>query len=217
MKLNAALFALLPCLAFGEFGLLPDGHLDMPSLSSAYAESEFAKVSEVLEAYDKHAAGKATHEERVFTFKHLGVIYAADSATLPRAESYFNRLLNLAPNIELVDMYVSPKIQRVFQRVKDDFRAQAAYKSKFDAFGNPHAADTRPPPVPSSAGSTDSPPPPRKPRLSKNASPPEKSRTWVWWAGGLLTVGAGVGLYLWTQDPGESTRTRDIDGGLGGG
>jgi hypothetical protein len=203
---------LAPALAFGAFGVLANGGLDMPAIRNAYSESEFEKVKNALEAYLKQKGEQASREERIFAFKHLGVIYAVDSATTPRAESYFNRLLLLSPNIELVDMYVSAKIQQLFQRIKEDRRAQADYKSQYDAFGNP-LPDSKKDPEPVVTPKKEV-----KPRPEKRVSQSEKKRAWMWWAAGIFTVGAGVGMYVWSlQDEEGGGTVRDINVGLGGG
>ncbi|MEO7778890.1 MAG: hypothetical protein ABIY63_15260, partial [Fibrobacteria bacterium] len=119
------------------FGVRRDGKLDQPALSKAYRESEWIPVRNALEGYVNHyEASKIDIDERIFAYKYLGVIYASDSLTRTRAESYFNRLLELSPNIEIVDMYASKKIIDFFHEVKRDYLNQVAYSSTYDEFGH---------------------------------------------------------------------------------
>src|SRR5690606_33123721 len=119
-----------------EFGIRKDGKLDRAVLSKAYKESDWDELSKTLEAYLRGTVlTKIDVEERIFAYKHLGVIYAADWNTQTRAESFFNQLLELSPEIEIVDMYVSKKISDFFREVKQDFKKQKAYSSNYDEFG----------------------------------------------------------------------------------
>src|SRR4051812_38940001 len=101
------------------FGIRKDGKLDQMAISKAYRESDWEPVCKSLEGYLRYTEkSRIDADERIFAYKHLGVIYASDSATYNRAESYFNLLLELSPNIELVDMYVSKKVSDFFRDVK---------------------------------------------------------------------------------------------------
>jgi hypothetical protein len=171
------------------FGLLPDGHLDMAAIRKAYMESDFVPVRETLEAFYKAHRRDATRDEKVFTHVYLGVIYAADSIQDAKAESHFNALMDIAPNIELVDMFVPPKIQNIFDRVKHDYLRMKEYGRKYDALGNP---------LPNASDSAEGKPLSKTPPEKKASMRPERqSHAWMWWtAGCIATVGAGVGLYI---------------------
>lgn len=166
--------------AYAVFGRLPDGRLDQKALRAAYMESEFVKVAAALESFRKANPPTATKMDSVFTYKYLGVIYAADSNQITRAEQNFNQLLALAPNIELVDMYVPAKIQAIFNEVKTDYLKRRDYESKFDPLGNPI---NRP--------SSDT--------VRPAAIKPRSSRKWLWWSAAGLMVGTGVGYLIWAE------------------
>ena len=172
----------------------------MPALRSAYQESDFENVSTTLESYLKRNAPEATREERIFAYKYLGVIHAhmgflhaGNHASKTRAESYFNQLVEIAPNIELVDMYAPANIQELFDRVKQEYRAKQEYRRRYDEFGNPIA-----PPSDSAVKHAAQPDRRKTPKVKAGAS-----RTWVYWTLGAAAVGAGVGFYIW-----QGTRTR---------
>ncbi len=125
-----------PAMALSRSGVKSNGSLDMQAVRQLYGESEFVKAREILEGYLKRSRTIALPES-VFAFKYLGVIYAADSSTSVLSESYFNRALRLAPDLELVDMFVPAKILNFFEKVKMDVKRQQEYKSKFDELGQP--------------------------------------------------------------------------------
>jgi hypothetical protein len=179
------------------FGLAPDGHLDKKTLRKAYEESDFDKVLSVLEGFQKKHPADASLEERIFTHKYLGVIYAADSATSIRAESHFNMLLELSPHIELVDMYVSPKIQRLFDQVKSQFEKKKRYDSQYDDLGIPLKGKAGDGLTSNPAAASDS-------TAAKPVLKPHGSRKWIWWGVGAAAVGIGVGFYLWIENSGSS-------------
>ena len=186
-----------PTPSHAAFGLLSNGHLDKTAIRKAYEESDFDKVTTVLEGYRKKHPADFSLEEKIFTHKYLGVIYASDSTTAIRAESNFNMLLDLSPHIELVDMYLSPKIQNQFDQVKAQFEKKKNYSSQYDELGIPLKDKTGSGPATS-----------REPeRDSTGAHPAIKkdgSRKWLWWGLGAAAIGVGVGFYLWFDHSGSS-------------
>jgi hypothetical protein len=126
------------------------------------------------------------------------VIYAADTSTRIRAESYFNRLLDLAPNIELIDMYAPPKIVEIFERIKEEKRKDKLYREHFDAYGNPIQPLTSP---------TTALPGKEKKVPDPKIKQEKSSHAWVWWTIGAAAVGAGVGFYFLGLDHGSGDRT----------
>jgi len=206
------LLLLLQCWSFAALGVRRDGSLDTDALQKVYEESEFNQVRDAIENYMReHKDPK--REEKIFAFKYLGVIYAADSVTRTRSESYFNRLLELSPNIELVDMFASTKIQEFFEKVKRDFQARKQYKSRFNNYGDLIAHDD-------ASKQTESVPARVLKRDSlrtlivpaRNSSLTKKSKIKVWpWVLGAAAVGAGVGVYILTQqsEP-EATPNRRV-------
>lgn len=189
----------LPALAVG-FGIRKDGKLDKVVLSKAYRESDWDEVCKTLESYLRvKDESRIEAEERIFAFKHLGVIYASDSMTQTRAENYFIRLLDLSPNIEIVDMYVSKKISDFFREVKQDYKIQKTYSSKYDEFGREvkGTSGTKGDPRDSLQGKG----------LPQHAPKQEEARikkggsSWVWWTVGLVAAtGIGAGVFYLTQE-----------------
>jgi hypothetical protein len=195
----------VPALAVG-FGIRKDGKLDKSVLSKAYRESDWDELCKTLESYLRvKDENRIDLEERIFAYKHLGVIYASDSLTQTRAESYFIRLLDLSPNIEIVDMYISKKISDFFREVKQDYKIQKTYSSKYDEFGREVKGTTG-----SKGASDDSLMGPNLPRPAPKQSETQIKRggqSWIWWTVGLVAAtGIGAGVYFLTQ---EQTPKRD--------
>lgn len=189
--LPLVLIGLLSGLSRAESALLlPDGHLDMPALRKAYIESEFTSVRTTLESFMKAHKTDATRDEKVFLHIYLGVIYAADSLSSAKAESHFNALLELRPNIELVDMFVPPQIQNMFDRVKHDYLRMKEYNKHYDALGHPLSDSASAPPKPGPKTAT-------TPAVQDSGS----GNAWMWWTlGGVAAIGAGAGVYFLTSN-----------------
>lgn len=189
------LFWLLAC-------ALPDlaYSLEFPAIEKAYQDGELGEVKADLEGFLKEQGEGATREELIFSYKYLGVVYAADSSQQAKAESYFHRLLTLSPQIQILDLYPSPRIQEIFQRIQTEFRARTEYTHQYDSFGNPvnlrskNEASTSPSGKPIGAESN-----------KRSAEPIQthkigssKPRLWMW-IGGIAVVGGGIAAYWWFQ------------------
>lgn len=193
----AAIALIFPVMALARPGINSNGSLDMQTVRQLYGESEFVKSREILEGFLKRSR-VITMPESVFAFKYLGVIYAADSSTSVLAESYFNRALRLAPDLELVDMFVPAKILSLFDKVKRDVKHQQEYKSKFDELGQPLQADAphpRPGPTPRPVAK-------------------EKKETSLFWpvtlGVGAMAIGAGIVWVYLAQDAPKSAKRDSV-------
>ncbi len=143
-------------------------------------ESEFVKVAGALESFRKSNPPSAPKVDWIFTYKYLGVIYASDSTQSVRAEQNFNRLLEVSPNIELVDMFAPQKIQSLFDQVKADFKKRQEYTSRYDDLGMPlkQNQDSTPRPLETSRKS---------------------NKKWVWWTTAGSIVVAGAAYFIWSE------------------
>ncbi len=185
----------------------PKSKLDMTSLQVDFREGELDVVKNLLESFLKNQGSTATRDEKIFAFKYLGVIYAANANGKEKAESYFNQLLPLAPNIELADMYVSKNIQALFDDVKREYLHTQDYATNFDAFGNPKAnAKT------GVVVKTDKP----KTESTSLQSGSGKSHTWMWWVGGITLAAAGTGAIILATESGSTPSGKAFTGGTGG-
>jgi hypothetical protein len=191
--------------------------LSYPNIKSLYNEGEFEKIRVSLEGFLKRNASSAQEKDRIFAYKYLGVIYAAEPQGYPVAEAYFYQLLKLAPNAHLSDLYVSSAVEDLFEKTQERLRKENRDISEYDEFGNPRAPGAPGKglnglPAKDTLGSLNArhhpdPVPERRnaPRSEKTQEP--KILVWPWVAGGLAI--AAVGGYLWyaSQDKGEKVVT----------
>jgi hypothetical protein len=190
------------------YGIGKDGKIDQNAIGSAYKNSDWDEARTALEGYLKRKGDRnVAIDERIFAYKYLGVILAADSLTRARSESYFHRLLDLSPKIEILDLFASKKINDFFLAVKRDHENQKAYSSTFDAYGHETKASNTNKPMGSQSATPDSttviakanhsPQPIQKnARLEK-----DRGQAWVWWTVGIAAVaGVGATTFYLTQD-----------------
>jgi hypothetical protein len=184
-----AIVAFVPLLCEASFGFKLDGALDKPAISKAYFEGDFHRVLPPLEAWRTSRATK-THDDSIFVYKYLSVIYAADSSTRNKAESYMVQLLKLMPTIELVDMYISDNIEAIFKDVQEKYLKQQKYIRNHDELGQARTD--------SASGISKMPP--------KGATVSERHSTpWIWWTvGGVGLAAAVAGSYFIIHDDSQS-------------
>jgi hypothetical protein len=140
--------------------------------------------------YRQNFPASATREDSIFVFKYLSVIYAADSSTRAKAESYMVQLLKLMPTIELLDLYISDNIQAIFNNIKKSFLHQQKYVRDHDEYGRPISGtdETR-----------------QESQLGKKKS----SSNWLWWTlGGMGTAAVATTAYLALRDNDDSNELR---------
>lgn len=173
--------------------------LPFSKIKNLYNEGEFEKIRINLEDFLKKSGKTSSPKERIFAYKYLGVIYAAEPQGYPLAETYFYQLLKLAPNAHLSDMYVSTAIEEVFTRTQVRFRKENRDNLEFDEFGNPRKSQDKGMDVaPIKKDST------RPMRPTKTDSIPTRTpirqkqsslRAWPWLLGGGIVL--AVGGYFW--------------------
>ncbi len=164
----------------------PNGPLNLKTIKSNYQEGDFDKVKIALEPHMKNGGAQLSPEEKIFTYKYLGVVYAADSSTIPLAKNAFYQLIKLSPNIEIVDLYVSDKIQSLFNEVKHQFQSEADYAQKYDEYGKPINNSKKPNSVP------------KKGDDNHNSNTEQKlNRTGVYWTAGVIGAAVVAGGAWW--------------------
>jgi len=196
-SLFLAIFLLLsPLRASAAFGFQLDGSLDKNAISKSYFEGDFHRILPPLEAW-RNSRSPKTREDSIFVYKYLSVIYAADSTTRPRAESYMVQLLKLMPTIELVDMYISDNIEAIFKDVKGKFLDQQQYIRNHDELGRTRQDSAT--------------------VIAKNDSKtgklgPAKSNQWIWWTvGGVGLAAAVAGSYYAFHEESSSPTNKSFE------
>ena len=154
---------------FSQPGLLEDGSIDKEAVRKFYFDGDFDKVKRALETFRKSNPGAPVHD-MAFVYKYLGVVYAADSDSRQKAESYMFQMFKLMPNIDLIDMYVSDQVESIFQKVKKRYQEMHPDQA-IRSGGNPEIQQ-------------------------KEKKEEKKSKQWIWWTAGGVGVAAAVTGFL---------------------
>jgi hypothetical protein len=180
----------------------PSG-LEQKKIHADYNDGNFEKVISALEAF------MATHktysfDDSIFIAKHLAVVYTANPETREKGKYYMYRLLSLLPSAKLVDMYVSDEIDRIFDKIRDEFMARQK------SFGVDTAKVSVPTQSPARDARETAAAPPSASASGRPAASGEKAgggshRTVYLVAGGTVLVALGVAAYFVLSEPPKST------------
>jgi DNA polymerase III gamma/tau subunit len=179
--------------------------LDQKKIHQDYEEGNFDAVIKNVEAF---LASNKSHsrEDSVFVAKHLAVVYSANPQTREKGKWYMYRLLELLPSAKLVDMYVSDEIDRIFEKVREEF----AYRQK--SFGVDSTQMNIPQQAPATANKQGAAPSTKTaatpvsapaPKAKTRAKESETNWTPYWVAAGAAVV--GVTAYLIVASGDEQT------------
>lgn len=187
--------------------------LDQKAIHGAYNEGDFEKVTTLIETFTK--ANKAyTRADSIFIAKHLAVVYSANPQTREKGKYFMYRLLEMMPSAELVDMFVSDEIDRIFEKVRKEFLARQ------QGFGVDSSQISMPDkPATGSAASAE-----RSAAAQPKSGPSQEylegsradkgsfwKRNGMWVAGGVGLAVAGTVAYLvYASDEPPQDRTIDI-------
>lgn len=94
--------------------------LDSALVRKFYMDGEFEPAIATLES-ELASKGILSHDDSVFIFKHLGVMYAAQYETRERGKMYMHKLLMAEPTAKIMDMYASDMIYMIFKNIQDEF------------------------------------------------------------------------------------------------
>jgi hypothetical protein len=161
--------------------------LDTALIRKLYLDGDFDQAIENLEAGLKEKL-PYNHEDSVFIFKHLGVMYAAKYETREKGKYFMHQLLTVEPTARILDMYASDMIYMIFKNIQDEFDQASGRLSRAEAHVNGNAqkeADKNQPTEKSS---------------SKKTEAPSKGNTLYWVGGSTLAIAAGVTAYLLLAD-----------------
>lgn len=177
--------------------------LRQQAIHIAYNEGDFDKVTAEIQNFTQ-ANKTYTRADSIFIAKHLAVVYTANPGTREKGKYYMYRLLEMVPSAELVDMFVSDEIDRIFDKVRKEFLArqqsfgvdssQMSIPSKPSGKGEPVVAAAQP-----AAGSNAEPVAPTSP-----ASTPfyKKKGFWMMTGAGVAATAAVV-TYVHSQEEAE--------------
>ncbi len=186
-NLTRAISSTILCFALA-FAITPSAlatGLDQAKVQKLYNDGEFEGVISTVENYMKQVPVHS-RADSVFIAKHLAVVYAANPATREKGRYYMYRLLELVPSAQLIDMYVSDEIDRIFERTRRE------YESRLKAMG-------KDPEVLYQTGATDTvvTAGSNEPATPARPTPSKWKRTWPYWVGGgVVLVGTGAVVML---------------------
>lgn len=206
--LAASAFAAQPPAKPAPAAASPGSTLDQKAVHNAYNEGDFEKVTNILEAYTK-ANQTYPRADSIFIAKHLAVVYSANPQTREKGKYFMYRMLEMMPSAELVDMFVSDEIDRIFEKVRKEFVArQKGFGVDSTQISTPEK------PATGSAANAErtaaQPSGPSKDYLEASGS--EKGTFWprngMWVAGGVgLAVAATVAFFIATSDEAPADKT----------
>jgi len=182
--------------------------LDYTKVKGLYKEGEFEKVRDELETFLKKADSHASREDKITAYKYLGVIYGSKPGGKPQSETYFFRLFDLAPKVNLTELYVSSSVDQIFRDTRERFIAEKQSSGSVDEFGNPKIDDdtqgeqmtmaAQKGKASDSLGIKESKAPIKNEPKSQPKLGQKKMKVWPWVLGAAV-VGGGVGVYLMTS------------------
>ncbi len=175
--------------------------LNQKDIHAAYNEGDFDKVTALIDAFNK-ANKTYSRADSIFIAKHLAVVYSANPQSREKGRYFMYRLLEMMPSAELVDMFVSDEIDRIFDKVRKEFIArQKGFGVDSTQISMPEKASTGSAASTSTAQSGNAGPSNEYLAASKEDKQPYWKRNGFWIAGGLGLVVAGTAAYfIYTQD-----------------
>lgn len=99
--------------------------MDSTKVHEQYLEGDFDQAIRSLEGHLK-TKRPMSHQESVFVYKHLGVMYAAQQSTRDKGKFYMSELINIEPTAKILDMYASDMIHLIFRNVQEEFEVKRA-------------------------------------------------------------------------------------------
>ncbi|MEO6094765.1 MAG: hypothetical protein ABIW76_03460 [Fibrobacteria bacterium] len=187
--------------------------LNQKEIHAAYNEGDFEKVTALIDAFTR-ANKNHSRGDSIFIAKHLAVVYSANPQSREKGRYFMYRLLEMMPSAELVDMFVSDEIDRIFEKVRKEFltrqqgfgvdSTQISMPEKA-ATGSQGTASNQPAaPHNSTAPSAPSAPVNHSEEYlaaTKEEAQPVWRKNGFWIAGGIgLAVAGAAAYFIYTQD-----------------
>jgi hypothetical protein len=172
--------------------------VDSTKVHHLYMDGEFEAAMAMLEDNLK-ATRQYSHDDSVFIYKHLGVMYAAQYETREKGKYYMYRLLQVEPTAKIMDMYASDMIYMIFKNIQEEYEqkrlhivANGQNEVKQDSLAK---SDQKHDPAKAAANSSSGP--------SKSSGSANK---WVWTGVAVATVAVGIGAYILVSDAAKTPK-----------
>ena len=134
--------------------------------------------------------------DSIFVFKYLSVAMAADETTLKSlTKDCMYKLFTLAPEVDIIDLFVSQDIYKLFTEVKEEFNARQLYLYRQKDIEKIPSQQ-----IPDTASR------PSKRREAEVRGRETNRNLWYFALGGIALAGAATGFYYWNQESGSPSR-----------
>ncbi|MDQ3003415.1 MAG: hypothetical protein M3Y08_19405 [Fibrobacterota bacterium] len=177
--------------------------LNQKDIHAAYNEGDFDKVISLIDGFNR-ANKTYSRADSIFVAKHLAVVYSANPQTREKGRYFMYRLLEMMPSAELVDMFVSDEIDRIFDKVRKEFvTRQKSFGVDSTQISMPDKASrgAMPPSETAKAEPAQAVPSSESIATSKPDTQPFWKKNGFWIAGGVGVAVAGTAAYfIYTQD-----------------
>lgn len=224
MRLQNWLYCLILAFFASTSALQAAPGISPQAVKQLYKDGDFEKVRTQLEGFLKRSDATATREERILAYKYLGVVYASKPEGAPQAEAYFFRLFDLAPKVQLTELYVSSSVNDLFQKTRERFLNEKQTSSSVDEFGNPIDNKGVAPTDQGDAMLRVAGKKPDRDTVLKTKEPirntprqsavAEKKGPVIWpWVLGAVVVGGGIGLYVMSSEEPQAKKEEIVAGG----
>jgi len=166
--------------------------LDTNAVHKLYIDGDFDEAIDRLETGLKYVV-PLSHEDSVFIFKHLGVMYTSKYETREKGKQFMMRLLEVEPTARIMDMYASDMIYMIFKNIQDEYELAQMKLKRAQGL-----KDGNNPPL--HQDSTQNPPP----ETAKS-----HSYKWVPWTVAVVGVAGGAILAYNLMDYGKTAQKKD--------
>lgn len=163
--------------------------LDTSAVRKLYLDGDFDLAIDQIEMALKYDT-TLSHQDSVFSFKHLGVMHAAKYETREKGKLYMHKLLEVEPTARILDMYASDMIYMIFKNIQDEYHSM-----------NPVVTlDPKPRPARQLA---------QEPAKESSKEPTKrKSLAWMGWTTGALAAAGGITLGILMLNDDQPTLAR---------
>lgn len=157
--------------------------LDTAAVHRFYLEGDFDHAIDLLETALKYDM-VTSHEDSVFAYKHLGVMYTAKYETREIGKKFMYQLLMIEPTARLMDMYASDMIYMIFKNIQEEVElSRPRPNKKIITSGSDSTAPVK-------------------------EIQPTKRSLWPYWTAGVVLAGTGIGIttyFLLDRNPEPGT------------
>lgn len=165
------------------------GLFDSSLIRKHYHEGDFEQAISILELSLKEKK-IISHSDSVFTFKHLGVMYAANERTRERGKYYMLQLLTIEPTARIMDMYASDMIYMIFKNLQEEFASTHQNYGKREPIGEDKLSYSD--------------------KQTKPDQKIKKNSSYLWLGSAVIIMGCGAALYFYTQSDKNSAQNFEV-------